>query len=280
MKLLLYIFFSGITLASLCQPVSLSPENPCYFFYKGKPVLLLSSDHHYGAVIDSQFDYNTSLEYLGNQGMNITRIYAGAMFEPDNKFYRENPLGPAAGKQILPWVQTTQAGAAAQLGGFKYDLGHWNEAYFTRTHPAAEPPCQVNTGDLTRTKLVPQKKLLKDFMYSFDFTKMERDTSFRVASRDACARGITQKGRLYALYLHHSKLLNTMWCSGYQVKKGSFRDTVMYRGVPRGNYKVDWIAPETGIIIQTHTVRQKNSGTLVLASPVYAIDIALRISRK
>ena len=82
-----------------------------YFQYRGKPVVLLTIGHHYGAVIDSEFDYVAYLEYLGSQGMNVTRICPGAMFVLDGELSREDPLGPAAGRQVLPWVQTTQTGA-------------------------------------------------------------------------------------------------------------------------------------------------------------------------
>lgn len=468
-----------------------------YFQYQGKPILLVNSDHHYGAVIDSQFDYVTYLKYLGSQGMNVTRIYPGAMFEPDGAFYDENPLGPAAGHQILPWAQTTQKGASAQLGGCKYDLDRWNEAYFvrlrdfvakakdngvivdvtffngmyedrwpnmamyptnniqgvgkcswkdvqadpaagadllyrqkeyvkeitrrlndfdnviyeiadepwgpadgkwllglidafmsvdgtssyprkhllgqtvgkalggevannnanalvgdprinwfpseyvcptlycldhftdynkpilciesaywpggyagdnslkvhavrieeweqiaggaaghitlnadfTRSHPAAEPPCQFKDGDLTRTKLIPQKRLLKAFIYSFDFTKMTKNTSFSVTPSDATrsVRGIADKGHQYALYLHHSTLPNKDWCSAYVVKPGNYQDTVTLNDVPAGNYRAEWVSPETGAILQTQTIKQTAPDNVTLRSPVYAVDIALRM---
>ena len=76
-----------IILATGCtvEPVSICIENPHYFFYKGKPLVLITSDHHYGAIVDKDFDYIKYLGFLSDQGMNLTRIYPGGMFEPADK---------------------------------------------------------------------------------------------------------------------------------------------------------------------------------------------------
>ena len=38
--------------ATFAEPIRVCPSNPHYFMYKGKPLLLITSDHHYGAIID------------------------------------------------------------------------------------------------------------------------------------------------------------------------------------------------------------------------------------
>jgi hypothetical protein len=118
-------------------PVAVCPANGHYLMYRSKPIILVTSDHHYGAVIDGEFDYGKFLDYLGENGMNLTRIYPGGMFEPDNKFVAGNPLGPRAGKQVLPWARTDVPGAnpgLAEAGkpSMKYDLDRWNPEYFSR----------------------------------------------------------------------------------------------------------------------------------------------------
>jgi hypothetical protein len=67
------------------EPVSIYPPNPHYFQYKGEPLALITSDHHYGAVIVRDFDFASYLDYLARSGMNLTRIYPGGMFEPPEK---------------------------------------------------------------------------------------------------------------------------------------------------------------------------------------------------
>jgi hypothetical protein len=119
-----------------CQ-VSVSQTNPHYFYYKGKTIVLVTSDHHYGAVIDQDFDFTSYLNYLSENGMNLTRIYPGGMFEPPDKYIPGNPLGPRQGRQILPWEKSDQQGAnnlLAEKGkpAYKYDLEKWNTGYFKR----------------------------------------------------------------------------------------------------------------------------------------------------
>jgi len=119
------------------KPVTIWPSNRHYFMYQGKPVLLIASDHHYGAIVDRDFDFAKFLNYMGENGMNLTRIYPGGYFEAPDQFIRENPLGPRPGRQILPWAKSTQTGANPALAepgqpSYKFDLDKWNSEYFVR----------------------------------------------------------------------------------------------------------------------------------------------------
>ena len=89
--------------------------------------MLVSSDHHYGAVIDLDFDYVAFLDTLAAHGLNLTRIYPGGMFEPPDKYAPGNPLGPLPGRHLLPWARTTTPGAHPSLAApgqpsMKFDL--------------------------------------------------------------------------------------------------------------------------------------------------------------
>lgn len=126
-----------LTSAAAVSQVSLYKANPHYLFYKNKPIVLITSDHHYGAVIDRDFDFVKYLNYLAENGMNLTRIYPGGMFEPTDKYQQGNPLGPRQGRQILPWLKSVQPGADNQLAepgrpSCRYDLDKWNPDYFAR----------------------------------------------------------------------------------------------------------------------------------------------------
>src|SRR5690606_16226072 len=77
------------------QPVSIDPENPHYLHYHNKPVLLITSAEHYGAVINANFDYHLYLRTLHREGMNYTRIFAGSYVEVPGSFGIEhNSLSP------------------------------------------------------------------------------------------------------------------------------------------------------------------------------------------
>jgi len=86
-----------------------------YFVYQGEPVILITSDHTYAAVITPGFDYQTFLNTLADAGMNFTRIYPGAY--PGTGWSGE-PI-------ILPWAKNEEG---------LYDLDRWNNDYFKRLH--------------------------------------------------------------------------------------------------------------------------------------------------
>lgn len=90
------------TTVSANSQITVCPANPHYFYYNGKPVVLITSDHHYGAVIDKDFDFVKYLDYLADNGLNLTRIYPDWMFEPPDKYIHGNPLGPAPEDNCFP----------------------------------------------------------------------------------------------------------------------------------------------------------------------------------
>ena len=91
---------------ALAEPIKVAPANPHYYFYEGKPILLITSAEHYGAVINTAFDYVAYLDALQAHGLNYTRFYPGAMFEPVGKFMAGNTLGPKAGSLVVPWARS------------------------------------------------------------------------------------------------------------------------------------------------------------------------------
>ncbi len=135
----------GLLLASSIEaaPVRVWPANPHYLERDGRPIVLVTSDHHYGAVIDADFDYVRFLDTLAASGMNLTRIYPGAMFEPTDKYVAGNPLGPRPGRQLLPWARSSQPGAHPGLAepgraSLEYDLDRWNPEDFARLRDFVE----------------------------------------------------------------------------------------------------------------------------------------------
>ena len=112
------------------SPISVYPGNPHYFSIDGAPTILLTSAEHYGAVINSDFDYVPYLDALAGYGLNYTRIYPGALIEPVDKWIKGNTLGPEPGSLTLPWARSTEPGYA--LGGARFDLDKWDPAFFTR----------------------------------------------------------------------------------------------------------------------------------------------------
>jgi hypothetical protein len=468
----------GIFMAS-CNtntPISRHPDNPHYFIWKGKPLVLITTDQHYGAVINRDFDYISFLDRLREYGMNLTRIYPGGYVEIKDMYIQGNPLGPAPDRFILPWKKSGVEGANTNLGKYKYDLDQWDNEYFRRlkdfvyqasvrniiveiaffngmyddrwtmqplyntnniqgvgegdfklfttmadpllagyqieyvkkiaselykfdniiydisdepemqhkesyewnsvlldaligadhnrhlygeTANSASPdftgdkrtswipteyispmektldidysdnkpivdvetayysywyganpveesraeswygmvgglagfihlnsdfsthnPSAKGTG--TQDTILPQKRVLMDFMNSLDFIRMEKFTGFRVYDSLVLARGIADPGNQYALYLFHGTRKWEDWPQGstasrFNVEMNWFRDTVNIKAVP-GTYKLEWINPPTGTVMKS-TDLESQDGTLILDTPLYLCDIALRIKR-
>lgn len=113
------------------QPISLHPANPHYFSYNNKPVILVTSGEHYGAVINLDFDFIIYLNELKSKGLNLTRTFTGAYVEPQGAFnISENTLAPPSERFICPWMRSAEAGYSN--GGNKFDLTRWNTDYFSR----------------------------------------------------------------------------------------------------------------------------------------------------
>ena len=112
-------------------PLSLHPENPHYFMFRGKPIVLIGSTEHYGAVLNLDFDYIKYLDELQSKSLNVTRTFTGVYLEPQGAFgIAKNTLAPDREKLICPWVRSNEPGYAH--GGNKFDLTKWDEAYFKR----------------------------------------------------------------------------------------------------------------------------------------------------
>lgn len=478
------------------SPVTICKTNPHYFSYKNKPLVFITSDHHYGAVIDLDFNYEKFLDYLSANGMNLTRIYPGGMFEAPDKYHEGNPLGPLPGRQILPWAKSSQPGANSLLAeagkpSFKFDLDTWNPDYFKhlkafvvfakkkniivevaffngmyadswplnalyfknniqnighyeaedcglfttsdsrnqdvinyqkayikkiatelnefdnliydicdepslqglpggsiallpdslvtpwiitmkdaflqaeevlpKKHvlgqtvqnlspdfsgeewcdwlPAeyvkpAEKALQMNYqnnkplvnvesnyfgcgltknpytadavrlegwwfmlgggagcinlngefyrgqetgGVITRTQIVPQRKVLKDFMDSYDLNGLTRFTNFSGIPSDAICNALAETGKQYGFYLFHATY-ESEWGSNFIEKTGNYSDTLTINAMPAGNYKIEWIEPASGKVIRTENLNW-TGGNLELKTPVYLLDIALRICK-
>lgn len=129
--LLCTIALSGMLWLASAQPIRLHPANNRYFEFKGKPVVLVTSAEHYGAVLNLDFDWKTYLKTLSDEGMNYTRIFAGSYVEIPGSFgIEKNTLAPATGRFIAPWKRTEEAGTYE--GENKFDLDTWNPEFFDR----------------------------------------------------------------------------------------------------------------------------------------------------
>ncbi len=108
------------------------PNNPHYLQWHRRPLLVIGSGEHYGAVLNEEFDYRKYLATLATDGLNHTRLFTGAAYvEPAGVFgIARNTLAPEGRHYLAPWVRSTEPGYAG--GGNKFDLERWEPTYFER----------------------------------------------------------------------------------------------------------------------------------------------------
>ena len=105
-----------------------------------------------------------------------------------------------------------------------------------------------------------QLEILKDFINSFNFIRMNPDNSVIKAGipNKATARALVQPGKGYAIYING----------------GNQSELVV--ALSRGAYKAEWVNTKTGRVDKKETFRHTD-GNRTLQSPEYTDDIALRI---
>lgn len=113
------------------EPITLHPENPRYFLFRGKPLVLIAASEHYGSVVNRRFDFIRYLEDAADKKQTVTRTFL---------LYRElqsarnpySPVKPESPDFITPWPRTGPG--KARDGELIYDLDSWNPEYFDRLH--------------------------------------------------------------------------------------------------------------------------------------------------
>lgn len=107
------------------QPLARLAENPSYYSFRGRPILLVGSGEHYGAVLNEDFDWRKYLVALQAQGMNYTRLFTGGAYvEPPGAFgIPKNTLAPAPARFLSPWKRDPAG---------KYKLDEFEPRYFEK----------------------------------------------------------------------------------------------------------------------------------------------------
>ncbi|MEW6235265.1 MAG: putative collagen-binding domain-containing protein [Candidatus Omnitrophota bacterium] len=108
-----------------------------------------------------------------------------------------------------------------------------------------------------------QLKILKDFMYSFDFIRMKPDSSIIAGlepSKPIRAWALAEEGEACAVYL-----------------RGGQQADIRLKMAP-GAYKAEWVNTVTGKVDKAETIKHAE-GEMKLSSPEYSSDIALRVLR-
>jgi Cellulase (glycosyl hydrolase family 5)/Family of unknown function (DUF6298) len=117
----------------------------------------------------------------------------------------------------------------------------------------------------------------RQFLYSFEFSRMKKDTSVVVSggsSGNRRVRAVSEPGRQYAVYTHYSSRTGGN-DAFYSVAPGTYCQGLTLN-LPAGSYAAEWVDPRTGTITRSESFTH-GGGNIPIASPAYSVDIALRI---
>ena len=162
----------------------------------------------------------------------------------------------------------TEAWDFLLAGGVVYDNLDYS---FTVTHPDGTAKVTTSPGG-GGPGLRRQLRVLKDFMDGLDFVHMKPDNSVLQGGRVTAAlagnppearvraRALVEPGKAYAVY----------------VRGGTRAELAL--DLPAGSYRAEWVDTKTGEAAKAAEF-EHGGGKKLLASPEYADDIALRVSR-
>ena len=123
-------------------------------------------------------------------------------------------------------------------------------------------------------ELRKQLRILRQFLYGFDFVSMKPDDSvIRDVSPNLSARALVERGKAYAVYLHVPIPKKPKDIDAIVNRKVKAKLTL---NLPTGNYETEWINTKTGQTESEDAFRHQG-GDKTLTSPMFSADIALRV---
>ena len=117
--------------ANAADAITVHPENPKYFLFRGKPLVLITATEHYGSVMNRPFNFERYLDDAVQHKMTLTRTFL-LFRELQSARNPSSPCKPESPDYIAPFPRTGPG--KAMDGEPIYDLDQWNLEYFERLH--------------------------------------------------------------------------------------------------------------------------------------------------
>lgn len=147
---------------------------------------------------------------------------------------------------------------------------------FTTTHPDGSFLDYKSPGGGS-PELRRQLRVLKEFMESLDFLSMRPDHDvIRHVEPKLTASALVELGKTYAVYLH-VPLPNKPKDLSEHLREAI--EAKLTLNLPKGDYAIEWIDTKTGEVAKDEPLSHKG-GPVVLGSPAFANDVALRVKAK
>jgi len=214
------------------------------------------------------------LAIITSQYIEVGTRQVGGILALDNVYCNEKPIEMNETAFVNVWY-TTEMIARTRLEAWEFMVGGgaaFNQlnGYFTVANPGGE-------NELNH-KVLAGLRDLRTFMEGFDYAAMTRDLeTVQGISIPANINVISEKGKRYVMYMHHSHLNYGEYHGTYYVPAyGEYAPVIAMR-LPEGAYTVTFIEPETLRVIEERRL-VCGGGETELACPRYALDIAVKIT--
>ena len=222
--------------------------------------------------IDGPVDFsgNPDVPVIVTQYVWLAGVQMGGLRALDYEYGRNKAIDFNETNYYPIWYQGDKIGDS-RVEAWEFMVGggsSFNQlnGLFTVENPAGQT--------LENERILTALRSLKQFLEAFDFVKMRQDKSVIVSGvpAGAFARAISEPGRQYAFYMHHS---TDGKGSAYKVAPGNYHEDLAFF-LPRGTYTANWVDPSTGKALESEKFTH-GGGTRTLTTPMYTVDIALRI---
>ena len=212
------------------------------------------------AVITSQYIESNARQVGGISALNNVYCYEKPIEMNETAFvnrWYNTDLVPIT--RLEAWEFMIGGGAAFnQLSGF-----------FTVSNPGGR--------DKVNHLVFLGLKNLRAFMESFNYISMRRDReTVRRVNMAANINAISEKGKQYVMYMHHSHLNYGEFAGTYYIPNSGVYEPVITAAIEKGKYTVTFIEPETLKVIEERKL-VSGGGEMEIKCPKYTLDIAIKI---
>src|SRR5260370_4307572 len=91
--------------ANAADAITVHPENPKYFLFRGKPLVLVAATEHYGSVVNRSFDFARYLAGAADKKQTVTRTFLlFREFQSERNPF--SPIKPESPDYITPSPRT------------------------------------------------------------------------------------------------------------------------------------------------------------------------------
>ena len=220
------------------------------------------------------FSDDERIAFIVTQYLQLNSRQVGGEAALRNCYCYNKPIELNETAYVHSWYDREHT-AIARLESWEFMVGggaSFNQlnGYYIPSNPAGE--------NEDNRRILAGLKNLRLFLESFDFIKMTRDDeTVRRSSIGAKVSVISEKGRCYALYMHHSHP-NIGKYSGtfYEPAYGEYR-TALTLQLEKGEYTVTFIEPASLKVLKECNVTSSGKETEIVCPP-YTLDIAIKIN--